>query len=70
VELLQDQVILNLQEGRERRVAPYDGVEVLETWVQAAEDVEDEDPVGDPRSARASAMFLNLRQYSLTVRSP
>jgi hypothetical protein len=47
VELLQDQVIPNLQEGWERRVAPYDGPEVLETRVQASEDVEDEDPVID-----------------------
>jgi hypothetical protein len=49
VELLQDQVIPNLQEGREWRVAPYDGAEVLKPWVQAAEDVEDEDPVIDRR---------------------
>jgi hypothetical protein len=47
VELLQDQVIPNLQEGRERRVAPYDGAEVLKTRVQAAEDVEDENLVVD-----------------------
>jgi hypothetical protein len=33
VELLQDQVVSNLQEGRERRVAPYDGAEVLKTRV-------------------------------------
>jgi hypothetical protein len=49
VELLQDQVISNLQEGREWRVAPYDGAEVLKPRVQAAEDVEDEDPVVDRR---------------------
>jgi hypothetical protein len=49
VELLQDQVVPNLQEGREWRVAPYDGAEVLKPWVQAAEDVEDEDPVVDRR---------------------
>jgi hypothetical protein len=45
VELLQDQVVPNLQEGRERRVAPYDSAEVLEPRVQAVEDVENEDPV-------------------------
>jgi hypothetical protein len=49
VELLQDQIIPNLQEGRKRRVAPYDGTEVLKTRVQAAEDVEDENPVVDRR---------------------
>jgi hypothetical protein len=49
VELLQDQVIPNLQEGRERRVAPYDGAEVLKPRVQVTEDVEDEDPVVDRR---------------------
>jgi hypothetical protein len=49
VELLQDQVIPNLQEGWERRVAPYDGAEVLKPRVQVAEDVEDEDPVVDRR---------------------
>jgi hypothetical protein len=49
VELLQDQVISNLQEGREWRVAPYDDAEVLKPRVQAAEDVEDEDPVVDRR---------------------
>jgi hypothetical protein len=47
VELLQDQVVPNLQEGRERRVASYD--EVLETRVQVAKDVEDEDPIIDRR---------------------
>jgi hypothetical protein len=49
VELLQDQVIPNLQEGREWRVAPYDGAEVLKTQVQAAKDVEDENPIVDRR---------------------
>jgi hypothetical protein len=49
VELLQDQVIPNLQEGQEWRVAPYDGAEVLKPRVQAAEDVEDEDSVVDRR---------------------
>jgi hypothetical protein len=46
-ELLQDQVIPNLQEGREWCVASYDGTEVLKPRVQAAKDVEDEDPVVD-----------------------
>jgi hypothetical protein len=49
MELLQDQVIPNLQEGREWRVAPYDGAEVLKPRVQAAKDVEDEDSVVDRR---------------------
>jgi hypothetical protein len=45
---------------------------VLEVLVQPSKDVEDEDPVfnGAPRSARSSAMALNLRQYSLIERSP
>jgi hypothetical protein len=43
VELLQDQVIPNLQEGWEWRVAPYDDAEVLKLRVQVTEDVEDED---------------------------
>jgi hypothetical protein len=49
VELLQDQVIPNLQEGREWRIVPYEGVEVLKPRVQATEDVEDEDRVVDRR---------------------
>jgi hypothetical protein len=49
VELLQDQVIPNLQEGREWRVAPNDGAEVLKPRVQATEDVEHENPVVDRR---------------------
>jgi hypothetical protein len=49
VELVQDQVISNLQEGREWRVTPYYGVEVLKPRVQTVEDVEDEDPIVDRR---------------------
>jgi hypothetical protein len=70
VDLLQ-KVIMNFKKVKERRGALDDGPEVLEALVEATKDIEDKDPVidGRPRSARASAMPLNLQQYSVTERS-
>jgi hypothetical protein len=45
VKLLQEQIISNFEEVWKRRVAPNDGVHVLEALVQPLKDVEDEDPV-------------------------
>jgi hypothetical protein len=47
-----------------------DGHEVFKALVEATGDVENEDSVVDRRPTRASAMPLNLRQYSVTERSP
>jgi hypothetical protein len=47
VDLLQKEVIANFKKVQERRGAPDDGPEVLKALVEAAKDVEDEDPVID-----------------------
>jgi hypothetical protein len=49
VDLLQKKAITNFKKVREQRGAPDDGPEVLEALVEAAKDVEDEDPVVDGR---------------------
>jgi hypothetical protein len=52
VDLLHKEVIanfLNFKKVRERRGAPDDDPEVLEALVEAAKDVEDENPVIDSR---------------------
>jgi hypothetical protein len=46
---LPKEVIVNFKKVRERRGAPDDGPEVLEALVEAAKDVEGEDPVIDGR---------------------
>jgi hypothetical protein len=49
-------------ERTERRVAPYDGAEVLKPRVQAAEDVEDEDPiVKQIKLCLMKCVFWNIR---------
>jgi hypothetical protein len=72
MDFFQQKVIPDFEEGREWRVAANAGTEMLEVLIEPSQYVEDEDPVvdGDPRSTRASAMPLNLRQYSFTKRSP
>jgi hypothetical protein len=49
VDFLHKKIISNLEEVRKRRVALNDGPNMLEALVEAAEDVEDEDPIVDRR---------------------
>jgi hypothetical protein len=47
VDLLQEEIIPNFEEVRERRVASDDGSDMLEALIESSKDVEDEDPVVD-----------------------
>jgi hypothetical protein len=49
VDLLQKEVIVNFKKVREQWGASDDGPEVLEALVEAAKDVEYEDPIVDGR---------------------
>jgi hypothetical protein len=71
-EFLQDKVVPDVVEGRERHAAHDDGTKMIIPLVQSPKNIEDEVMIRDvqPRSARESVMLFILRQYSLTERSP